>query len=150
MGRLCSYHLPRQDDGTSKYKSTGGFYRCEWSPCRGWPDDDRRLFQDVILAPAAADIIDPEQRRSRFINPLFPAVELNNELLFSVSEDLGWRERKKSRIELEWGNGGGGGRGRERRGKRFYEWLRRRCRIPRTRRDLRRRARALTFYYIHD
>ena len=79
---------------------------------RGWPDDDRRLFQDIILVSATADIIDPEQSRSRFINPLFLAVELNNELLFSVSEDLGWRERKKSRIKLEWGNGGGGrGRG---------------------------------------
>ena len=33
VGCYCSYLLSRQDDGTSKYKSTGGFYRCEWSPC---------------------------------------------------------------------------------------------------------------------
>ena len=67
---------------------------------RGWPDDDRWLFQPKIIRPerraAAADIIEKS-----FNQPVVPrfAVELNNELLFSVSEDLEWKERK---AESNW------------------------------------------------
>ena len=62
---------------------------------RGWPDDDRWLFQEIIRAAAAADIIEKS-----FNQPVVPrfAVELNNELLFSVSEDLGWKKEKPNRI----------------------------------------------------
>ena len=54
-GCYCSYLLPRQDNGTPKPKSMGGFNRCYRSPCRSVQTADKgggsknpKKYADVI------------------------------------------------------------------------------------------------------